>query len=150
MELDGEPDMDSFPILVRSLSTSRRHSWGVPLSPINSGRRLSLDTAAIDSDEDRGDDDEQQNSLFQSSQQQSDSFSACPGDEPDGFSLRAICTPGRQLYSRSEILATDEYSRAAHISRVVQTSKQAARAAGVAEEFDPEENLHSTEGQSHM
>ncbi|MEQ2313576.1 hypothetical protein AMECASPLE_003363 [Ameca splendens] len=150
MELDGEPDMDSFPILVRSLSTSRRHSWGVPLSPINSGRRLSLDTAAIESDEDRGDDDEQQNSLFQSSQQQSDSFSACPGDEPDGFSLRAICTPGRQLYSRSEILATDEYSRAAHISHVVQTSKQAARAAGVAEEFDPEENLHSTEGQSHI
>lgn len=39
MELDGEPDMDSFPILVRSMSTSRRHSWGVPLSPLNSGRR---------------------------------------------------------------------------------------------------------------
>ncbi len=38
--------------------------------------------------------------------------------------------PGRHLYSRSEILATDECSRAAHISRVVQTSKQAARAAG--------------------
>ncbi|MEQ2205203.1 hypothetical protein XENOCAPTIV_003853, partial [Xenoophorus captivus] len=47
--------------------------------------------------------------------------------------LQAICTPGRQLYSRSEILATDEYSRAAHISRVVQTSKQAARAAGADE-----------------
>lgn len=39
MELDGEPDMDSFPIFVRSMSTSRRHSWGVPLSPLNSGRR---------------------------------------------------------------------------------------------------------------
>lgn len=38
--------------------------------------------------------------------------------------------PGRQLYSRSEILATDDCSRAAHISRVVQTSKRAARAAG--------------------
>ncbi|KAM4738432.1 rho guanine nucleotide exchange factor 18 [Anableps anableps] len=150
MELDGEPDMDSFPILVRSMSTSRRHSWGVPLSPLNSGRRLSLDTAAIDSDEDQEDDDEQQNSLFQSSQQQPDSFSAGPGDEPDGFSLKTTSGPGRQLYSRSDILATDECSRAAHISRVVQTSKQAARAAGVAEEFDPEENLHSTEGQSHM
>uniref|UniRef100_A0A096LVA4 Rho/rac guanine nucleotide exchange factor (GEF) 18b n=1 Tax=Poecilia formosa TaxID=48698 RepID=A0A096LVA4_POEFO len=89
MELDGEPDMDSFPIFVRSMSTSRRHSWGVPLSPLNSGRRLSLDTAAIDSDEDGDDDDEQQSSLFQSSsQQQSDSFSAGAGDEPDGFSLR--------------------------------------------------------------
>lgn len=39
MDLDGELDMDSFPILVRSMSTSRRHSWGVPLSPINLGRR---------------------------------------------------------------------------------------------------------------
>lgn len=41
MDLDGEPDMDSFPILVRSMSTSRRHSWGVPVSPINLGRRYS-------------------------------------------------------------------------------------------------------------
>lgn len=39
MDLDGEPDFDSFPILVRSMSTSRRHSWGVPVSPINLGRR---------------------------------------------------------------------------------------------------------------
>lgn len=36
---DAELDMDSFPILVRSMSTSRRHSWGVPLSPLNLGRR---------------------------------------------------------------------------------------------------------------
>lgn len=39
MDLDGEPDLDSFPILVRSMSTSRRHSWGVPVSPINLDRR---------------------------------------------------------------------------------------------------------------
>lgn len=39
MGLDGETDMDSFPILVRSMSTSRRHSWGIPVSPINLGRR---------------------------------------------------------------------------------------------------------------
>lgn len=39
LELEGEPDLDSFPILVRSMSTSRRHSWGVPVSPINLGRR---------------------------------------------------------------------------------------------------------------
>lgn len=39
MDLDGEIDKDSFPILVRSMSTSRRHSWGVPVSPINLGRR---------------------------------------------------------------------------------------------------------------
>ncbi|XP_030583086.1 uncharacterized protein LOC115778865 [Archocentrus centrarchus] len=148
MDLDGELDLDSFPILIRSMSTSRRHSWGVPLSPITLGRRLSLDTKAIDSDGERDDDDEQRNNLFQSTY----SCSPCPEEEfssPDAFSLRDHGEPGRQLYSRSQILATDEYSRAAHISRVVQTSKQAARAAG-AEEFDPEENLHSTEGQTHI
>ncbi|XP_037554241.1 rho guanine nucleotide exchange factor 18 [Nematolebias whitei] len=156
MDLDGEPDLDSLPILVRSMSTSRRHSWGVPLSPISSDRRLSLDTIAIDSD-----DEEQQSSLFQSTLQQSDSCSASTGEESDGSSMKlpmpqalifsqTTGVPGRPLYSRSDILATDECSRAAHISRVVQTSKQAARAAGVAEEFDPEENLHSTEDQSHM
>ncbi|AWP10940.1 Hypothetical protein SMAX5B_022390 [Scophthalmus maximus] len=37
--MDLEPDEDSFPILVRSMSTSRRHSLGVPVSPINLGRR---------------------------------------------------------------------------------------------------------------
>ncbi|XP_070764989.1 rho guanine nucleotide exchange factor 18 [Enoplosus armatus] len=150
MDLDREPDLDSFPNLVRSMSTSRRHSWGVPMSPINLGRRLSLDTMAVDSDGEREDDEERQ----------SDSCTACPGEEMDSPRLRVPCprarvtrmaggVPGRHLYSRSEILASDECSRAAHISRVVQTSKQAARAAG-AEEFDPEENLHSTEGHSHM
>lgn len=39
VDLESELEMDSFPILVRSMSTSRRHSWGVPLSPINLGRR---------------------------------------------------------------------------------------------------------------
>ncbi|XP_056234200.1 rho guanine nucleotide exchange factor 18 isoform X2 [Seriola aureovittata] len=152
MDFDGEPDEDSFPILVRSMSTSRRHSWGVPVSPIDLRRRLSLDTTAMDSDGEREDDEE--------SHQQTYSCTACPEDETDGPRMRFPCprarvtsmaggVPGRHLYSRSEILATDECSRAAHISRVVQTSKQAARAAG-AEEFDPEENLHSTEGQSHI
>ncbi|XP_034386005.1 rho guanine nucleotide exchange factor 18 isoform X3 [Cyclopterus lumpus] len=156
MESDGEPDLDSFPILVRSMSTSRRHSWGVPVSPIHLGRRLSLDTMAMDSDGEREDDE----SVFQSSQPQTSSCTACPGEKTDGSRPRAPCprarvtsmaggVPGRHLYSRSEILATDECSRAAHISRVVQTSKQAARAAG-AEEFDPEENLHSTDGHSHI
>lgn len=44
--------------------------------------------------------------------------------------FQAVGARRRHLYSRSEILATDECSRAAHISRVVQTSKQAATAAG--------------------
>ncbi|XP_040896037.1 rho guanine nucleotide exchange factor 18 isoform X2 [Toxotes jaculatrix] len=152
MDFEGEPDEDSFPILVRSMSTSRRHSWGVPVSPINLGRRLSLDTMAMDSDGEREDDEDGQEQIY--------SFTACPGEETDGPRLKVTCprarvtsmasgAPSRHLYSRSDILATDECSRAAHISRVVQTSKQAARAAG-AEEFDPEENLHSTEGQSHI
>ncbi|KAM7012415.1 rho guanine nucleotide exchange factor 18 [Tautogolabrus adspersus] len=156
MDVEGEPDFDSFPILVRSMSTSRRHSWGVPVSPINLGRRLSLDTMNMDSDGEREDDEERQKYLFQPNQQESYSYTTCPGDETDSPRLRVSChrarasgVSGRHLYSRSEILATDECSRAAHISRVVQTSKQAARAAG-AEEFDPEENLHSTEGQSHI
>ncbi|XP_026160604.1 rho guanine nucleotide exchange factor 18 isoform X2 [Mastacembelus armatus] len=160
MDLDGELDQDSFPILVRSMSTSRRHSWGVPLSPINLGRRLSLDAMAMDSDGEREDEEDRLNSSFLSSQQETWSCTASPVEETDGPLVRTPCprasvtrmagaVPGRQLYSRSEILATDECSRAAHISLVVQTSKQAARAAG-AEEFDPEENLHSTERQSHI
>nr|XP_057928711.1 rho guanine nucleotide exchange factor 18 isoform X2 [Doryrhamphus excisus] len=148
-------DVDSFPNLARSVSTSRRHSWGVPVSPINLGRRLSLDTTAMDSD---GEDNEEggQSGLFQSTQQKTESYAGCPLEETDGpqqsvFSptVKAAGFPGKQVYSRSEILATDECSRAAHISHIVRTSKQAARAAG-AEEFDPEEHLHSTEGQSHM
>ncbi|XP_024135061.1 rho guanine nucleotide exchange factor 18 isoform X2 [Oryzias melastigma] len=148
MDSDGELDLDSFPILVRSMSTSRRHSWGVPLSPINSGRRLSLDTMAINSDEEREDDEEPM--LFQSTQEQPDSCSPCPEEERHGCSPGTACVAGRQLYSRSDILATDDSSRTAHISRVVRGSKQAARAAGVSEECDPEENLQSSEGQSHI
>jgi len=37
--VDLDTDLDGFPILVRSMSTSRRHSWVVPVSPINVGRR---------------------------------------------------------------------------------------------------------------
>ncbi|XP_068175203.1 rho guanine nucleotide exchange factor 18 isoform X2 [Antennarius striatus] len=150
-ELVGDPDMDSFPILVRSMSTSRRHSWGIPVSPINLGRRLSLDTTAMDSDGEREDDDDgEQMSLYESIQQQM--HTADPGDE-SGPTVRVMSMAGgangKHLCSCSEILATDECHRAAHISRVVQTSKQAAQAAG-AEELNPEENLQSTEGQNHI
>ncbi|XP_061680506.1 rho guanine nucleotide exchange factor 18-like isoform X2 [Syngnathoides biaculeatus] len=154
MHFNGDVEVDSFPNLARSTSTSRRHSWGVPVAPMNLGRRLSLDTMAMNSD---GDEDEAgHNGLFQSTQQKTDSGTALPLDEIDGPKERLSCpaakldgVPGKQVYSRSEILATDECSRAAHITRIVRTSKQAARAAG-AEEFDPEEHLHSNEGQSHI
>lgn len=36
---DEDSDTDNFPTLVRSMSTSRRHSWEVPVSPIDLGRR---------------------------------------------------------------------------------------------------------------
>ncbi|XP_061636625.1 rho guanine nucleotide exchange factor 18 isoform X3 [Phyllopteryx taeniolatus] len=154
VHFNGDVEVDSFPNFARSMSTSRRHSWGVPVAPINLGRRLSLDTMAMDSD---GDEDETgHRGLFQPTQRKTDRCTACPLDETDGPKGRLSCpaakpdgVPGKQVYSRSEILATDEYSRAAHISRIVRTSKQAARAAG-AEEFDPEEHLHSNEGQSHI
>lgn len=38
-EQDEDSDSDNFPILVRSMSTSRRHSWEAPVSPIDLGRR---------------------------------------------------------------------------------------------------------------
>lgn len=38
-ELDLQEAQDSFPTLVRSMSTSRRHSWESPLSPVDCRRR---------------------------------------------------------------------------------------------------------------
>uniref|UniRef100_A0A6I8P7P9 Uncharacterized protein n=1 Tax=Ornithorhynchus anatinus TaxID=9258 RepID=A0A6I8P7P9_ORNAN len=50
---EGKGD-DFFPILVRSMSTSRRHSWENPMSSTESKRRLSLDASDLGSDEERG------------------------------------------------------------------------------------------------
>ncbi|XP_075060780.1 rho guanine nucleotide exchange factor 18 [Mixophyes fleayi] len=44
---------DTIPILVRSLSTSRRHSWDDGVSPTDAVRRFSLDTAEMESDGER-------------------------------------------------------------------------------------------------
>ncbi|TNM88028.1 hypothetical protein fugu_006249 [Takifugu bimaculatus] len=72
-----------------------------------------------------------------------------PGDEANGACPSAArMAAGDSKRPYSEMLATDEGSRAALISRVVQTSKQAARATGA--EVGPEEHLHSSEGQSHI
>ncbi|XP_026510710.1 rho guanine nucleotide exchange factor 18 isoform X2 [Terrapene carolina triunguis] len=48
--LELHEDEQSFPALMRSMSTSRRHSWESPMSPTESGRRLSLDASEIASD----------------------------------------------------------------------------------------------------
>ncbi|XP_059847272.1 rho guanine nucleotide exchange factor 18 isoform X1 [Hypanus sabinus] len=58
-----DEDQDSFPLLIRSMSTSRRHSWEGPLSPSiygDSRRRLSLDVLGIDSDAEGDREDEDQ------------------------------------------------------------------------------------------
>ncbi|KAM9330552.1 rho guanine nucleotide exchange factor 18 [Gastrophryne carolinensis] len=44
---------ETIPVLVRSLSTSRRHSWDDAASPTDTVRRLSLDASGLDSDEER-------------------------------------------------------------------------------------------------
>ncbi|KAM9478448.1 rho guanine nucleotide exchange factor 18 isoform 2-T3 [Salvelinus alpinus] len=145
-----DSDRESFPILIRSMSTSRRHSLGMPMSPIDLGRRLSLDS--IDSDGERDD------SLLRPSHLQAFIYPGCPEqevEESDGTDLSRSeaketeteegSRSGR-TYSRTEILATDERVHVAHVSRVVETSKRAA-----GEELDPEEaNLHTAEGQSHI
>lgn len=54
--------------------------------------RLSLDTTAIESDGEREEEEEKQNSVFKSTeQQQTLTHEACPGDETDGPLLRAPC-----------------------------------------------------------
>ncbi|XP_036612093.1 rho guanine nucleotide exchange factor 18 isoform X1 [Trichosurus vulpecula] len=49
----GDRGAEPFPILVHSMTTSRRHSWERPLSPLDMERRLSLDTSDLGSDEER-------------------------------------------------------------------------------------------------
>ncbi|XP_069470803.1 uncharacterized protein [Ambystoma mexicanum] len=45
--LDKE-DQEAFPILVRSMSTSRRYSWESPMSPGDTSRRYSFDASEMD------------------------------------------------------------------------------------------------------
>ncbi|XP_072516058.1 rho guanine nucleotide exchange factor 18 isoform X2 [Salminus brasiliensis] len=146
-EMDSDPE--SFPILVRSMSTSRRHSWDVPLSPVDLGRRFSLDTTSMDSDVER-----EEESLARSSPPPSLSHSHSSVEEfttsldSDSSKTSQPPTLGRTVYARSDILASDEKTRAEKVSRILETSKQAARAAG--DENDSEEGLRSADGQCHI
>ncbi|XP_068277057.1 rho guanine nucleotide exchange factor 18 isoform X1 [Nyctibius grandis] len=54
-ELDLQEATESFPTLVRSMSTSRRHSWESPLSPMDCKRRFSLDATEMGSDPEQED-----------------------------------------------------------------------------------------------
>ncbi|XP_022525555.2 rho guanine nucleotide exchange factor 18 isoform X1 [Astyanax mexicanus] len=140
-EMDSDPE--SFPILVRSMSTSRRHSWDVPLSPVDLGRRFSLDTTGMDSDVER----EEERSSPPPSLSQSHS-SVEEYLETDASRTSQPPTLGRTVYARSDILASDEKIHAEKVSRILETSKQAARAAG--EENDSEEGLRTADGQCHV
>ncbi|XP_042604714.1 rho guanine nucleotide exchange factor 18-like isoform X2 [Cyprinus carpio] len=146
---DEDSDTDNFPTLVRSMSTSRRHSWEVPVSPFDMGRRFSLDTNGIDSDGER-----EVHCLAKSPHIPSCSFSESSVEETTSAVESEIpqtpnsTTPAKTEYSRSEILATDKKSQADRVSRILETSKQAAREAG--EEQESEEGLQSVEGRSHV
>ncbi|XP_056614215.1 rho guanine nucleotide exchange factor 18 isoform X2 [Triplophysa dalaica] len=141
---DEDSETESIPILVRSMSTSRRHSSDMPLSPIDLGRRFSLDTTDIDSD------GEQE---MRCSHLPSSSFSESSVEETSGAieteSLEtATPASGKMVYSRSEILATEVNSQADRVSRILETSQQAAREAG--EEQETEEGLQSVDGRCHV
>ncbi|XP_009932468.2 rho guanine nucleotide exchange factor 18 isoform X2 [Opisthocomus hoazin] len=56
-ELDLQEAEESFPTLVRSMSTSRRHSWESPMSPVDCKRRFSLDTTEMGSDPEQEDEE---------------------------------------------------------------------------------------------
>ncbi|KAF5909823.1 rho guanine nucleotide exchange factor 18 isoform X2, partial [Clarias magur] len=127
---------DSFPILVRSMSTSRRHSSDVPLNPLGLGRRFSLDTRSVDSDGEQDDQSQSQSSV--------EEFTSC--GEPE--LTKSPSSTRERMYSRSEIVSPVETSQAERVSRILETSKQAARTSG--EEHDSDESLRSAEGQCHM
>ncbi|XP_041085018.1 rho guanine nucleotide exchange factor 18-like [Polyodon spathula] len=63
-DLDTKADIaiepETFPILLRTLSNSRRHSWEYPVSPVDPGKRFSLDASAMNSDGEQGDTDPSQ------------------------------------------------------------------------------------------
>uniref|UniRef100_A0A8B9F505 Uncharacterized protein n=1 Tax=Amazona collaria TaxID=241587 RepID=A0A8B9F505_9PSIT len=54
-ELELQEAEEFFPTLVRSMSTSRRHSWESPLSPTDCKRRFSLDATEMGSDPEQED-----------------------------------------------------------------------------------------------
>ncbi|XP_057256292.1 rho guanine nucleotide exchange factor 18 isoform X4 [Pezoporus wallicus] len=54
-ELELQEAEESFPTLVRSMSTSRRHSWESPVSPVDCKRRFSLDATEMGSDAEQED-----------------------------------------------------------------------------------------------
>ncbi|TRY92511.1 hypothetical protein DNTS_004166 [Danionella cerebrum] len=144
---EEDSDMDSFPTLVRSMSTSRRHSWEFPVSPIDLGRRFSLDTTGIDSDGEREVPCLPKDSHLPLSSFSESSVEETTAVENETPEAQLLETPTKTVYSRSEILATDEKSQADKVSRILETSKKAAREAG---EQESEDVLQSGEKRRHV
>ncbi|MFT7798706.1 rho guanine nucleotide exchange factor 18 isoform X1 [Arapaima gigas] len=150
---DMELELGTFPLLVRSMSTSRRHSWEVPLSPIEPGRRLSLDTSTMDTDGDRDEDLQHPAQLYQ--------YSVYPEyfsdlEEPNGpidkdlTSCKVKETESESekgLYSKFEVI-TSEQCRDQSVSHTLETLTGAASVAG--EEWDLDKKLHAKDAQSHI
>ncbi|XP_069042256.1 rho guanine nucleotide exchange factor 18 isoform X1 [Lepisosteus oculatus] len=138
----GDPEFleaeepESFPILVRSMSTSRRHSWEVPVSPVDLGRRFSLDTTAMDSDGDREEDGSPETS--QDQRKLSFVYPDCPTGEDEDEA-------GKRSRSKSVVLIAEKVSTA-RMSRSWEVSLQGPRA----EERSTEENEPSHEEQSRI
>ncbi|XP_072560214.1 rho guanine nucleotide exchange factor 18-like isoform X2 [Paramormyrops kingsleyae] len=132
-----DSDDEALPCLVRSMSTSRRHSWGAPMTPIGTGRRLSLDTCETGEEGPAGPrpaqphTDTAQSFIFPECSAQSGHD---PTKEPE---------PGGKLSSTCDFLASERRRTV----RLLSGSKQDD---GVTGGQDMAETLQSEAGQSHM
>lgn len=109
--------------------------------------RFSLDTRSIESDGEQDDQSQSQSSAEEfttSGETELSKSTVMPNlynllsfliyshtfTHTNYFALWQPPTPERMVYSRSEIVSSDEKSQAERVSRILETSKQAARAAG--------------------
>ncbi|KAI1883324.1 hypothetical protein AGOR_G00244020 [Albula goreensis] len=148
--VDLSLDLEPIPILVRTMSTSRRHSWGA-LTPLpRPGRRLSLEADGVESDGEKGGGCLPQSAGSHS--HQAFAFPECTGRSRAApkQNMAAGAKPkldmaGVDLCSRPELLAK---FKAAQVSRVLEKSKRAAEAG--TEEPDQGRNLQMAERRSHV
>ncbi|KAG9332235.1 hypothetical protein JZ751_015526 [Albula glossodonta] len=148
--VDSSLDLEPIPILVRTMSASRRHSWGA-LAPLpRPGRRLSLEADGVESDGEKGGGRLPQSAGSHS--HQAFAFPECTGKSRAApqQNMAAGAKPkldmaGGDLCSRPELLAK---FKAAQVSRVLEKSKSAAEAG--TEEPDQGRNLQMAERRSHV
>ncbi|XP_072450413.1 rho guanine nucleotide exchange factor 18 isoform X2 [Chiloscyllium punctatum] len=148
---DGE-DQDSLPLLIRSMSCSRRHSWEGPLSPTALGdvrRRLSLDVLGIDSDGEGEREDEDQ--LDQSGYELTEPLNANPvSGESDRQAPRG---QGQANSSMSEDEMTEQVKEGTKMRPRLETylSKGAeGRSSAQCRESEPETSLEIHEEKENL